>query len=147
MPVNDDTIDEDDETFTVTLSGVSSNAQLAADPTAKGTILDDDDDCPHNTTTTCSVDVGGSATGTNDNFNDFDWFRVDLVAGTRYQVDLEGAPTERGTLANPAVSLRDAAATNLASDATLGRGQQRPGDLHTHGERHVLRAGHRFLRR
>ena len=37
-----DTIDEDDETFTVTLSGVSSNAQLAADPTAKGTIVDDD---------------------------------------------------------------------------------------------------------
>ena len=43
VPVNDDTIDEDNETFTVTLSGVSSNAQLAADPTAKGTILDDDD--------------------------------------------------------------------------------------------------------
>ena len=42
VPVNDDTIDEDNETFTVTLSGVSSNAQLAADPTAKGTILDDD---------------------------------------------------------------------------------------------------------
>ena len=37
-----DTIDEDNETFTVTLSGVSSNAQLAADPTAKGTIVDDD---------------------------------------------------------------------------------------------------------
>ena len=43
VPVNDDTIDEDNETFTVTLSGVSSNAQLATDPTAKGTILDDDD--------------------------------------------------------------------------------------------------------
>ena len=38
-----DTTDEDDETFTVTLSNPSSNAQLAADPTAKGTILDDDD--------------------------------------------------------------------------------------------------------
>ena len=37
-----DTIDEDDETFTVTLSNVSSNAQLATDPTAKGTIVDDD---------------------------------------------------------------------------------------------------------
>ena len=38
-----DTTDEDDETFTVTLSNPSSNAQLATDPTAKGTILDDDD--------------------------------------------------------------------------------------------------------
>ena len=38
-----DTTDEHDETFTVTLSGVSSNAQLASDPTATGTITDDDD--------------------------------------------------------------------------------------------------------
>ena len=42
VPVTDDSTDEDDETFTVTLSGVSSNAQLASDPTAKGTIVDDD---------------------------------------------------------------------------------------------------------
>ena len=42
VPVTDDSTDEDDETFTVTLSGVSSNAQLATDPTAKGTIVDDD---------------------------------------------------------------------------------------------------------
>ena len=42
MPVNDDTTDEDNETFTVTLSAVSDNAQLATDPTATGTIVDDD---------------------------------------------------------------------------------------------------------
>ena len=42
-----DTADEEDETFTVTLSNVSSNAQLAADPTAKGTrVINDDDDPP-----------------------------------------------------------------------------------------------------
>ena len=38
-----DGTDEEDETFTVTLSSTSSNAQLASDPTAKGTINDDDD--------------------------------------------------------------------------------------------------------
>ena len=38
-----DTIDEENETFTVTLSGVSSNAQLGTVVTAKGTINDDDD--------------------------------------------------------------------------------------------------------
>ena len=38
----EDSTDEDDETFTVTLSGVSASAQLAADPTATGTIVDDD---------------------------------------------------------------------------------------------------------
>ena len=40
--LEDDALDEDAETFTVTLSGASANAQLAADPTAKGTIWDDD---------------------------------------------------------------------------------------------------------
>ena len=42
VPVNNDTDNEADETFTVTLSGVSTNAQLAADPTATGTITNDD---------------------------------------------------------------------------------------------------------
>ncbi len=42
VPTAEDSTEEADETFTVTLSGVSSNAQLAADPTAKGTIIDDD---------------------------------------------------------------------------------------------------------
>ena len=45
VPVNDDTTDEPDQTFTVTLSGVSTNAQLEANPTAEGTI-DDDDPAP-----------------------------------------------------------------------------------------------------
>ena len=42
VSTTEDSLDEDDETFTVTLSNVSSNAQLAADPTARGTITDDD---------------------------------------------------------------------------------------------------------
>ena len=37
-----DSTGEDNETFTVTLSSPSSNATLAADPTATGTIVDDD---------------------------------------------------------------------------------------------------------
>ena len=106
-----DTTAEEDETFTVTLSGVSSNAQLAVDPTAKGTIEDDDavpsDDCSATATTTCEVDVGGSATGNISSRTDFDWFGVDLEAGTRYQIDLEGAPTSRGTLPDPDLRLFD----------------------------------------
>ena len=42
MPVVNDATDEGDETFTVTLSSPSSNAKLETDPTAKGTIEDDD---------------------------------------------------------------------------------------------------------
>ena len=122
VQTTDDTDIEGDETFTVTLSNPS-NATIS-DTTAKGTINDDDatDDCPATTTTTCEVDVGGSATGTSESAGDFDWFRVVLEADTRYQIDLEGAATVRGTLANPAVSVRDASATNLASDDNSGVG-------------------------
>ena len=42
VPTAADTDNEADEMFTVTLSGVSTNAQLAADPTATGTIENDD---------------------------------------------------------------------------------------------------------
>ena len=42
VPVVNDATDEGDETFTVTLSSPSSNAKLETDPTAKGTIEDDD---------------------------------------------------------------------------------------------------------
>ena len=43
VPTAEDFTDEENETFTVTLSGVSASAQLAADPTATGTIVDDDE--------------------------------------------------------------------------------------------------------
>ena len=58
-------------------------------------------DCPHNTTTTCEVDMDGSATGNIETEIDRDWFKVELETGTRYQMDLEGAPTGRGTLPDP----------------------------------------------
>ena len=66
------------------------------------------DDCPGDTTTTCEVDVGGSVTGNITSDLDNDWFRVDLKAGTRYQIDLEGMPTAQGTLPDPVVEIRDA---------------------------------------
>ena len=42
IDTTDDSVDEDDETFTVTLSSPSSNADLGTDTSATGTILDDD---------------------------------------------------------------------------------------------------------
>ena len=44
IATGNDTVDEDDETFTLTLSGQSSNAVLGAAKTATGTIEDDDTD-------------------------------------------------------------------------------------------------------
>ena len=41
--------------------------------------------------------------GTIEQARDVDWIAVDLVAGTRYQIDLEGIATDRGTLVQPAL--------------------------------------------
>ena len=60
-------------------------------------------DLPADTTTTGEVDVGGSVTGNIDFGGDGDWFRVALEAGKRYQIDVEGAPTGRGTLTDSLV--------------------------------------------
>ena len=53
------------------------------------------------TSTTGVVTVGGSATGEIEEDGDRDWFAVDLTAGTRYRIDLEGNSTGDGTLVDP----------------------------------------------
>ena len=50
----------------------------------------DEMDFPANNTTTGRVDVGDPAVGTIDPGDDTDWFGMELVAGKRYQIDLEG---------------------------------------------------------
>ncbi len=115
-----DATEEQDETFTVTLSDPPSNAQLATVATATGTIIDD---LPADTTTTGQV-VGGSVASDIGTGTDKDWFAVVLAADRRYQIDLEGADTGRGTLADPALELFDAAGTSLsASDDDGGVGR------------------------
>ena len=69
---------------TYTLSVIEAPADLAAD-----------------TTTTGVVAVDGSVTGEIDIALDRDWFKVTLVAGTAYRIDLEGSPTGAGTLYDP----------------------------------------------
>ena len=61
----------------------------------------DETDFPANTTTTGRVDVGDPAVGTIDPGDDTDWFGMELVAGKRYQLDLEGAETQRGFVEDP----------------------------------------------
>ena len=81
-----------------------------------------DDDCSADNTTTCVVVVGGSATGNIESANDFDRFRVDLEAGKTYQIDLEGAPTGRGTLPDPLLELRNADEENVGENQSSGVG-------------------------
>ena len=54
-----------------------------------------------------TVEVGASVTGNIHADGNSDWFRVDLEAGKTYQIDLEGADTIKGTLADPYLSRRD----------------------------------------
>ena len=60
-----------------------------------------DDDHPADTSTTATVEVGGSATGDIELRGDRDWFAVVLEAGTRYRIDLEGKWTRAGSLQDP----------------------------------------------
>ena len=45
--------------------------------------------------------MGGSATGDIERAGDRDWFAVTLEVGKEYRIDLEGSPTDAGTLRNP----------------------------------------------
>ena len=74
-----------------------------------------DGDCPGDVSTTCEVDVGGSVTGNIGTGTDADRFKVVLEADTRYQIDLEGADTGRGTLPDPRMALFDGSATLVGS--------------------------------
>ena len=91
-------------------------------PGKKANVSEGGTDCPNDNTTTCEVDVGGSVTGDISSRTDFDQFRVDLEAGTRYQIDLEGAPTSRGTLPDPYLGLRDTDGSFEADNESSGVG-------------------------
>ena len=91
-------------------------------PSKKANVSEGTTDCAANATTICEVDVGGSVTGNIGSVDDVDYFRVVLEAGTRYQIDLEGADTGRGTLADPALTLYDESENNLLDDDNSGIG-------------------------
>ena len=59
------------------------------------------DDHPADTATTATVAVGGSAAGHIETPHDRDWFAVELEAGARYRIDLEGHWTDAGSLWHP----------------------------------------------
>ena len=82
-----------------------------------------DSDFPITTSTSGEVDVGGSVTGTVDRSFDTDWFGVELVEGKRYQIDLEGADTGRGTLTDPHLySMADAGGNNISDTGNADDG-------------------------
>ena len=79
-------------------AGASANWDLG---TYTLSVKDVSDDHAAGTGTSGTVAVGGSARGHIETPGDRDWFAVNLEAGKRYRIDLEGSPTGDGTLSNP----------------------------------------------
>lgn len=71
-------------------------------------------DIPANSTTTAHINVGDSLVGTIDTGGDHDWIAVQLVAGQKYTITLEGYGTN--PLEDPYVYLRNAGGTVLAEN-------------------------------
>ena len=61
------------------------------------------DDYPHDRSTPGVLRVDASTTGNIETREDVDWFKVRLQAGKTYRIDLEGAASRAGTLADPAL--------------------------------------------
>ena len=110
--IKGDSTVESDETMTVTLSGAPANSNITT--ASASTVLTNDDagiaisplladknegnvepatvsgDVPGNTSTVATVSTAGVVSGTVDTSGDRDWYRVSLVAGQSYQIDLTG---------------------------------------------------------
>ena len=72
------------------------------------------DDISDGISTTGRVTVGNSLTGEIETTTDSDAYAVELVAGRTYRIDLEGAATGKGTLADPFLHwLRDSSGNGL----------------------------------
>jgi hypothetical protein len=80
------------------------------------------DDYPNNTKTTGHVWVNSSpVTGNIETPHDRDWFAVQLVGGTSYRFNLDGAAFNAGTLTDPYVNVFDSSGSNVvASDTDSG---------------------------
>ena len=77
-------------------------------------------DAAANTATAYTLAVGSTATGSVTTSGDHDWYRVNLVAGTTYQINLDGSGT--GALSDPYLYLRDSTGAQIASNDDSGTG-------------------------
>ena len=88
-------------TFKPTTSGTYYLAAWGAGSSDLGSyalVVDDHGDSP---TDAGRVPVGTPVSGGIELGDDIDWYAVSLVAGTQYTIDLKGAPSNKGTLADP----------------------------------------------
>ena len=71
------------------------------------------------------VNAGGSSTGNVDFLGDRDWFRVQLVGGTKYTINLQGQQGNVGTLEDPYLRLHSSTGATLGENDDISAGVQR----------------------
>ncbi|MCZ8142095.1 MAG: M10 family metallopeptidase C-terminal domain-containing protein [Acetobacteraceae bacterium] len=80
-------------------------------------------DIPGDSTTDVSLTVGTPVTGVLEVNGDHDWYAVDLVAGTRYQITLNGVALDGyGALEDPYLYLRNANGVLIAQNDDIRNG-------------------------
>jgi Ca2+-binding RTX toxin-like protein len=122
---------EANESFFVNLSGATNGATIA-DAQGQGVINNDDGNTPlpddyadsygDTTAPFGQLTVGGSLNGNLEVAGDRDWFRVSLTGGTTITIDLEGSPSNAGSLLDPYLYLYNGAGSLLAQDDDAGTG-------------------------
>ncbi len=81
-----------------------------------------EDDHGNDGRTATSFGVGERITGTVEQVGDHDWFAIDLEEGTDYRFALRGASSDRGTLIDPLLQLRDIQGNLIAQNNNSGVG-------------------------
>ncbi|MBF0192644.1 MAG: cadherin domain-containing protein, partial [Magnetococcales bacterium] len=77
-------------------------------------------DIAANTSTTATIALGSSVSGTLDYLGDHDWYAVSLTAGSTYRFDLKGAPFGDGTVGDPYLTFYDSNGSALAANDDSG---------------------------
>ena len=106
----------------VSFTDDASNAETLTSAATSAVTAAVTDDCAGDWTSTCSVSPGSSVTGDVESSGDRDSFRLSATSGVTYRIDAEGSPTSMGTLANPAIELRDSSWTQLTANDDGGAG-------------------------
>src|SRR5262249_28294010 len=75
------------------------------------------------------VAVNDFTTGTLENAGDRDWIAVHMVAGSSYEIDLQGQQTAIGTLEDPYLRLHDASGVLVAESDDINPGVLRDSQL------------------
>jgi serralysin len=95
-------------------------AASAPDPTPKAVVVD----VPGDASTSFSIAVGAPLEGVLEVKTDHDWYAVNLVAGTRYRITLDGiAFSDYALLEDPYIYLRDSSGNLLKQDDDGGPGR------------------------